>query len=293
MECNPKSDSSCESKLRGRKMECHVNELEAEVTQLKRKLLDITENAANSTTGEHGPASQRRRIHHQIDGEESYEEAPLDGNPAEDRFNPVYTAGRRFGLTKCIWLKGGMSVFGLALDPNYDAAKRHEDSHSKMQGQLRDVLDVLPDYLRERYSEEWIGRAFLHSDKGLLQQCQNIKRRLRTECCTVLGVDTKKFPDPEYRLQFRNKIGFNDDLKNYHATDIPILHDETYSGSFDLSSWMRGTVPKQLYVALIRGSQAATHWTPGRVRTVCGETNERKFGVFHTTPEAMALTAVL
>lgn len=62
-------------------------------------------------------------------------------------------------LLKCAWLKGGVTIFALDLDDAYDDSKRRQSSASKSQGQLRDVLEVLPEGLRQQYKDGWIGRA--------------------------------------------------------------------------------------------------------------------------------------
>lgn len=95
---------------------------------------------------------------------------------------------------------------------------------------------------------------FLNCEKGLLQQAQNIKKRLRTECWPIFDVpaaEATDFKSAVYREQFREKIGFKNN--KYNTLDAEILHDKSYKGKFDLRSWMRGEVPKKVRDLLSAG----------------------------------------
>lgn len=65
---------------------------------------------------------------------------------AENVEDEIKAAAQLFVITKGLWLRAEAKAFRGELDEEfYDPLNRFSDDDSKIQGQLREILDVLPD----------------------------------------------------------------------------------------------------------------------------------------------------
>ncbi|KAJ7098926.1 hypothetical protein C8R44DRAFT_888766 [Mycena epipterygia] len=93
---------------------------------------------------------------------EESESEVLDDKESEEK--EVASLGRRFVLMKGLWIKKDSVV--ARLNEDYDKKRRFDDA--QVQGQLRDLLDILPDCYRGKVRREgWFKRAFLDSMRAI------------------------------------------------------------------------------------------------------------------------------
>ncbi|KAJ7159182.1 hypothetical protein C8R43DRAFT_861078, partial [Mycena crocata] len=144
---------------------------------------------------------------------------------------------RRFLLQKGLWLKD--DTLDAPLDEDYDAKKRFDGA--QIQGQLRDILDILPDHFRQKRS--------------------NTSSRIRrTAGTSIYDCSAADLLSPTARRKFRKEIGWyrNSDGKGAYASlDVPILHKDG-SAVYDIHTCFLGPALMRLYAALIRGPSGAS-----------------------------------
>ena len=68
--------------------------------------------------------------------------------------------GQKFTVTCSLWLRdGGKKAFDTALDEEYNTLNRFKNSTSKVQGEIHDILEVLPaKYHKDFLEKNWIDR---------------------------------------------------------------------------------------------------------------------------------------
>jgi hypothetical protein len=218
-----------------------VDDHDRAVTNLKRRLEDA-ENQSNNPR----KRGRRARNHRAQDDEVS----------SEIR---VRQTGRKFVLICGLWLRlddADLEAFlKTPLDDDYDPELRFSSDDDIRQGQLRELLDILPTDLAPFMSREWFAKAvrhrfhFLHvltlqaqlSD-GMDSQCSNSRTRLRKAALPhVLGDDIppSRLATPDSRiLHFQFKIGYNADDNDYQLWNVPFLHEDE-SATLDFKKLFR------------------------------------------------------
>lgn len=87
---------------------------------------------------------------------DSEDSAGEQSDDQQDEAKEVASLGRRFLLTKGLWIKN--ESIGAELDEDYNEKKRFDGA--QVQGQLRDILDILPDHYKgDVRKEKWFKRA--------------------------------------------------------------------------------------------------------------------------------------
>ncbi|KAJ7097356.1 hypothetical protein C8R44DRAFT_535106, partial [Mycena epipterygia] len=175
-------------------------------------------------------------------------------------------------------------IFEEKLDPKYDDKKRFETMATKVQGQLRDIDNLLPE-------------AYLTSQRS------NTSSRIRR----VAGADIFECSKvdlllPDVRLEkFREQIGWyieEGTSGGYSSLDVPILHKD-WSGEYNIKTCFLHPCLMRLYATLIRGPTAATimlqHASDSNVVVTIpnSENMQRILAIDHTEPGAIAGSAVL
>ncbi|KAJ7511939.1 hypothetical protein B0H11DRAFT_1899436 [Mycena galericulata] len=140
----------------------------------------------------------------------------------------------------------------LDLDHEYDSPK------TERQGQLRDILEVLPDDVKPKISQTWVQDSFLD---GLSGQRTSICYRLRTETIHHLVDNVKACATSASRFEnFSSLIGHKPATEKsqafYDHWAVPVLHDK-WDGPVDLNGLFRGELPVKIYVSIIRGPHGA------------------------------------
>jgi hypothetical protein len=128
-----------------RQFEVERNTAQTEARELRRKLADFTN---QDELDSEAPLSKRNRTNGEAGEEVMNEETQ------------VINAGQRFVILHSPWLRLGEKTFSVEHDPESDEIERFENNDNKVQGQLREIKQVLGTRLAsEMSSEAWIVKA--------------------------------------------------------------------------------------------------------------------------------------
>ncbi|KAJ7161963.1 hypothetical protein C8R43DRAFT_947454 [Mycena crocata] len=141
-------------------------------------------------------------------------------------------------------------------DPGFSEVTEFDSEDSRIQGQLRDIIALLPEDARDIRKQSWIGDSF---NDGMSGQRSTINTRLRHESLMHIvegikfqdgeGIDIKDFESSSSRFAaFAERIGYQKATEDADAFYSPlkaeILFDE-YDGTMDTTKVFRGpALPK-------------------------------------------------
>ncbi|KZV78331.1 hypothetical protein EXIGLDRAFT_691489 [Exidia glandulosa HHB12029] len=282
---------------------------------MRRQLNDIT-NTQSAATGQgtaQPPGPSRRRPRE--DDDEPDENAngankrPADGAdtdiPLEKLKTLAYEAGHKYVLVGMPWLllPKAEEFFATPLDDEYRASERHLSDSNRIQGQLRDILDMLPSTLTPHIATDWFaleyGLAQFH--KGMRRETSNTSTRLRNVGLEkIFGADSEHMYKERDRFEhFAARIGFkpgaNGKQSHYSPTDCPLLHSSK-SATYQPDDAFTELLLKVIYVARLRGPIAArtTRVSEGQdIFRPHGSYMELEHDISETTPAAIATNAAL
>ncbi|KAJ7867919.1 hypothetical protein B0H14DRAFT_2730553 [Mycena olivaceomarginata] len=149
-----------------------MNEVNGLLSAKDRQIADLTNQAHTARR------PRKRRRHHRAEGiNES--EVP---NPAtvEER---TRSAGRRFSLLKSLFFIDDERVWVAELDDKFNRIEEFDSEDGRIQGQILDVLDVLPDDVKQWRQEEWLSLAFMDGMDG---ERATIGNRIRSQSLATL-----------------------------------------------------------------------------------------------------------
>ncbi|KAH7063011.1 hypothetical protein BKA62DRAFT_737342 [Auriculariales sp. MPI-PUGE-AT-0066] len=218
-------------------------------------------------------------------------------SPSDDHIEPaaqrVQTVAPSYALTHHLWLRqSANTLFRHDItvgDLPVDRSTWTEDD--RIQFQLREIRDLLPDELVPHMKTSWFAE---HFNRGMRQQVSNDSTRNRTAGHhQIFGSFAAHFANPASRLaHLRDEIGFRQGVSGERSTYDALnmkLHDSEGKDNYDIKTAFRGTLPKTCAVARIRGAASAEAFrTRGAVHIPRGEYNQRKYGIKHTTPGMIA-----
>ncbi|KAF7967342.1 hypothetical protein HWV62_34675 [Athelia sp. TMB] len=258
-----------------------ANDIRAENNELKRKLADLENQQAGSKKKNSGAT------------EETDEE--------QDRNELVKNLAHKSVLMCWLWLRMGAKTFSEQVDPEYSPLDRFDNTKGKVQGELSDLLELLPPQLQsaECMASSWLRRQFIE-EMGV--QRSNTAYRLRRQCgpsifnCSAqdlaLAIQRDKlFRERNGWLESAGSEG--DGSGEYSTWDVALLHDDTYQGKFDRKSIFLNPILLRIFAALVRGPSAVEAMLAGLPVVAKGETMATKLGLTRTTAGAIAGCAVL
>ncbi|KAJ7204540.1 hypothetical protein C8J57DRAFT_1619038 [Mycena rebaudengoi] len=270
-------------------IQSRANEAAESHGAVKRKLADVT-----NQLGDARPSRKRRLRHNR-----AAQAADDVENPAtlEDR---VRAAGRHFVIEYGLFLFTGIhTLLETEEDPSFEEDSEFDSEASRIQGQLRDVLALLPEDARAIRKQEWID--------GMDGQRSTINTRLRHESLVHIlagfqfhdgdKIDINNFESSPSRFNaFAKRIGYQEATQDADAFYSPlkaeILFDK-YDGSMDANKIFRCPILMKIYVSVIRGPNGAKGLFEGKSRLPAAKVVERIHHIERTTPGAIALCAVL
>ncbi|KAJ7220702.1 hypothetical protein GGX14DRAFT_559494 [Mycena pura] len=261
---------------------------------LKRQLADVT-----NLTGPNRRAKKRR-----MRGNRATEAPEEVANPAtlEDR---VRKAGRHCVLERALFLFTDVhTLLATTEDANFLEATEFDTENGRIQGQLRDVVELLPVDAKDIRDQEWIGSAF--SD-GMNGQTSTIANRLRHGSLAVI-VETLRFSDGTSATAndfntsisrfnaFSRRIGYQPATAQapafYSMLKAEVLFND-YDGTMDVGKIFRGPLLLIIYVSILRGPEGAKDLFETNTRALPrGPLTQRIYKITHTTPAAIAGCAV-
>ena len=143
-----------------RQFEVEKNASAIEVKRLRRKLADVTnDDNDNDGDGDSNGRPKRRRTCQDPPHVNSDEEAvdTTSGNHSDERF--VYQVGHKFFLLHAPWIHAGDDLFDTEVDEHYDPTERFENDRNKLQGQLKEILDLLQvRFQQQALRQRWLRR---------------------------------------------------------------------------------------------------------------------------------------
>ena len=139
-----------------RRYEVDKNTAQAKLNRLSRKFADITNDEDNSTS--HGPKRRRTR-HESLPADEDEEVDTSSSSPTVRNERFVYQAGHKFFLLRAPWIHSGDDIFDINIDEDYDVAERFENDENKLQGQLKEIFDLLREnFQQQALRQRWLRR---------------------------------------------------------------------------------------------------------------------------------------
>lgn len=73
-----------------------------------------------------------------------------DSLASESAISEIRVLGRKFVVTKMFWLRDKKHAFTTKVDESYNHLERFETDEGKIQGQLADLREILPEALRSK-----------------------------------------------------------------------------------------------------------------------------------------------
>ncbi|KAJ6489984.1 hypothetical protein C8R45DRAFT_1213365 [Mycena sanguinolenta] len=218
-----------------------TNDARKELRAAERQLADIT--------NQHDAAPRRGRKKRKV----------LDGG-SEDETKEVENLAHKFTIMKLLWVSDLDDTVNTDINEHYNPLERFENHESKVQGELADLLEKLPEKFRGQVMcAEWFIKTF-HTAMGT--QRSNTAGRIRRECgpeiydCTAADLASAE----SRRDNFRDRIGYVKDAKGdskYEAFNVDLLHKD-YKGSFDIDTVFRGPAFHLAFAGIIRGAKSVT-----------------------------------
>ncbi|EGO02266.1 hypothetical protein SERLA73DRAFT_151192 [Serpula lacrymans var. lacrymans S7.3] len=111
----------------------------------------------------------QRKYEDTVDHTLSLEERSPDDAPLRKKRNltdshedekVVKRLGQKFLITHMLWMQDAVNTFDTPVDNEYSHFCRFEDKASKIQGQLRDIKEILPLCFHSLLGEMWLGQIF-------------------------------------------------------------------------------------------------------------------------------------
>ncbi|KAF7325466.1 hypothetical protein MKEN_00395200 [Mycena kentingensis (nom. inval.)] len=282
-----------------------INDQSETIAGLKRRIDDV-ENAAND------PRRRKKdsRNHRHVDEED----VPPSFTP-EELCARVRSYGRKFVLLCGLWLAFGSSgdvydFFQVPLDDEYDPLLRFsgtEDETDERQGQIRELIDILPEDMVESYwTRQWFAKSI---GDGMRNQINNTSHRLRRKAIEniVRGMkiyhpDKKKlvkvkksfFATSESRFRFfKNLLGWKGPgaMQKYPKFDFPILQGNE-ADKLDYNEFLRHPLLLKVFAALIRGPEGPLGVMQKQSFPPSTTCMQRIYNIRYTTPGAIVTCAI-
>ncbi|EGO26545.1 hypothetical protein SERLADRAFT_407295 [Serpula lacrymans var. lacrymans S7.9] len=207
--------------------------------------------------------------------------------------------GHQFEITHALWLHEPTKTFQTTIDDEYDKLDRFGSTAAKVQGQLRDILDIVPATYHGDLPNHWLGRSFRD---GMQEQRSNTATRLRSRGATIFNCTEEDLRISRKRCaKFSEDIGWVENANGtstYHPWNVSVLHRD-YKGRFDIQAVFLNPIlqkpTKQTMSCIIRGPASVIAMNEGESSRAArnNETMDLKWGLNHTTPGMVAASAVL
>ncbi|KAJ7863382.1 hypothetical protein B0H13DRAFT_2354218 [Mycena leptocephala] len=259
-------------------LQVQANEAQQEHANLKRRAVDAEQQVDTARK----PRKMRKRGDRARDADDS------EVNP-QDTETRIREAARHFALTQAIFLIDD-DVMNTEEDNSFDFDKEFDSTKSERQGQLRDILAILPDDVKPKIKQRWVQDSFLD---GLHSQRSSMGYRVRTEALQYIVDDVKLFATSASRFDaFSKLIGYkpatNTSQAFYDRFEVPLLYDK-WDGTINVNALFRGNVVLEVYVSCIRGRRGAQGLFEGKSKLPQAKCLERIHKITRTTPGHMAL----
>ncbi|KAJ7795833.1 hypothetical protein B0H14DRAFT_2620571 [Mycena olivaceomarginata] len=260
---------------------------------VKRKLADVT----NQLGTIRQPRKRRMRGNRAAEAPEDIE----NPDTLEDR---VRKAGRHFLIEYGLFTFTAIhTLLATEEDPTFSEDTEFESEKSCIQGQLRDIVALLPADARAIHDQEWIASAF---GDGMNNKRSTIHSRLRHESLTLIVANinfsdgerakVEDFESSASRFNaFSKRIGYQpataDAAAFYSILKAEVLFAD-YDGTMNVDKIFRGRLLLIIYACIIRGPQGAKGLFDGKSKLPAAKVAQRIHNIKYTTPAAIAGSAI-
>ncbi|KAF7371461.1 hypothetical protein MVEN_00000400 [Mycena venus] len=282
--CAPRKSGRELAELRA-KLSASVDDEGRVVQHLKHRLIDVENEASNPNK------RSRRSRNHRTEGIEE-QTVELTATELETRARQT---GRKFvilcGLWLCLADDDYDAFFKADPDDEYDAELRFNSDDDIRQGQLREVLDILPDDLMPFRKRTWLAQAF---KDGMNSQRSHTRTRLRKDVHHIVpeGIPAARVATQQSRIQhFRSLIGWDEEKNRYSIWNVPFLHGNE-SATLDFDEVFRHPVLLKIFACIIRGSASADGVMRGTSRLPRANVMQRIHHIEYTMPGAIVDSAI-
>ncbi|KAJ7745565.1 hypothetical protein DFH07DRAFT_776677 [Mycena maculata] len=263
-------------------IQVQANDAQEECVNLKRRAVDA-EQQADTTR-------KRRKTRKRGDRARDADDLEVNAQATETR---IRDAGRYFAVQKAILLINE-DIMNTEENEDFDVDHEFDSSENELQGQLRDILAVLPDHVKPKIKQLWVQDSFLD---GLHSQRVSIRHRLRTEALHIIVKDVKVLATSASRFDaFSELIGYKRATETseafYDRFEVPILYDQ-WDGKIDLDHLCRGNRLLEVFASVIRGPRGAEGLFEGKSKLPQAKCLERIHKIVRITPGAIVSAAIL
>ncbi|EJD36748.1 hypothetical protein AURDEDRAFT_188282 [Auricularia subglabra TFB-10046 SS5] len=283
-----------------RESEQRVNDVEEQNATLRRQLAEITNMSQRRARGstnapsdneDEAPAAKRVET---ID-------APGAKAPRAALAEDAVQAGRKYAMDGMPWLLGHppWEYFKTERDENFDPKARHDSDRNRVQGQLREIYNMLPTQLKPHFQEYWFAKEFNY---GMRTQVSNTATRMRGDGVHILlpGEADHTLASEDRFEHFKERLGYqpaaNGKPANYPPIECPLLHEgPIVDGEYELSKRFKPYYFKLIHILYLRGQMSARQALKheGRIVKPQGDYMQEKHHITFTTPGAVAFCLIL
>ncbi|KAJ7710512.1 hypothetical protein B0H17DRAFT_1324231 [Mycena rosella] len=256
-------------------IQLQANDVQQEHVTLKRRAVD-GEQQVNLTRR---PRKKRKRGDRARDADDT----EFNAEATEARIRDV---GCSFAIQKALFLIDD-DILDTEETQDFDIDQEFDSTENECQGQLRDILALLPNDVRPKISQPWVQDSFLD---GLHGQRASIRHRLRTEALHIIAENVKDFTTSASRFDtFSKFIGY----KSATGSSEPFYDRFEWDGKIDLDHLFRGDVLLKVFASIIRGPRGAEGLFEGKSKLPQAKCLERIHKITHITPGAIVVAAIL
>ncbi|KAJ7321995.1 hypothetical protein DFH08DRAFT_818372 [Mycena albidolilacea] len=162
--------------------------------------------------------------------------------------------GRKFSVTRMLWLRDKKRAFTLKADDMYNPLERFETDSTKMQGQLADLRNILPEALRDKMGDM--------EENGLADEFRAGMGEQRSQISTRIH----RTSGPEISTAHR---------KIY----CPAIHVVRTSSASRLAGSATTTPLAAIFASIVRGPSAVALLKDHKNPVVQAETNDQIWGL--------------
>ncbi|KAK7029276.1 hypothetical protein R3P38DRAFT_2775840 [Favolaschia claudopus] len=204
------------------------------------------------------------------DGDGDGDDGEGEADDGDDDGEKARLAGHKYVLVKGLWFCRKYDKVLGAKKKDYDEENRFDTNQDKVQGELRDALDVFPDELEDSVAKGWLmfrARAF---NAGMERQRSNTSGRLRdcgamfkAHCPDIIKQDTD-IEDEAARRQYIAPIGGRENAEKkmvYYLFDAPVLHSDR-SNRLNVETFLHSKLIMHVAVAVVFGKKRAIKLGP-------------------------------
>ncbi|KAJ7346417.1 hypothetical protein DFH08DRAFT_1081173 [Mycena albidolilacea] len=236
------------------------------------------------------PARKRRKRFNRADDADDSIPNPVT---LEER---VREAGRHFVVVEALFLVDARLIWTVELKEDFDFAFEFQSKANKVQGQLHDVIALLPSDAVSLRTEPWIAGAF---EDGMSGQRSTISNRLRHASLQVLmgANQLKHFRSSNSRFDaFAALIGYKPatdaTAAHYSAFDAEILYDN-YDGTINVDKIFRHPLLLKIYACILRGPYGTEGLFEGEYHLPQASCVQQIYNVTCTSTGAVSTCATL